>query len=50
MVSSGNGAWLHFDYVPGESSVREGAAEVTGKICVIGAELKEDNLKTLFAQ
>ena len=46
MVSSGNGAWLHFDYVPGESSVRE----VTGKICVIGAELKEDNLKTLFAQ
>ena len=50
MVSSGNGVWLHFDYVPGESSVREGAAEVTGKICVIGAELKEDNLKTLFAQ
>ena len=50
MVPSGNGAWLHFDYVPGESSVREGAAEVTGKICVIGAELKEDNLKTLFAQ
>ncbi len=50
MVSSENGSWLHFDYVPGESSVREGAAEVTGKICVIGAELKEDNLKTLFAQ
>ena len=50
MVSSGSGAWLHFDYVPGEGSVREGAAEVTGKICVIGSELKEDNLKALFAQ
>lgn len=50
MVSSGDGTWLNFDYVPGESNVRVGAAEVTGKICVIGAELKEDNLKALFSK
>ncbi len=34
MVSAGDGTWLNFDYVPGESNVRTGAAEVTGKICV----------------
>jgi G3E family GTPase len=48
MVPAGDGTWINFDYVPGESNVRKGTAEVTGKICVIGAELKEDNLKTLF--
>lgn len=48
MVPAGDGTWLNFDYVPGESNVRAGAAEVTGKICVIGAQLNEDNLKTLF--
>lgn len=48
MVSTGSGKWLNFDYVPGESNVREGTAEVTGKICVIGADLNEENLKTLF--
>ena len=50
MVSAGYGTWLNFDYVPGESNVRTGAAEVTGKICVIGAQLKEENLKALFAK
>lgn len=50
MVSAGDGKWLHFDYVPGESNVRAGAAEVTGKICVIGAQLNEEHLKTLFAK
>ena len=48
MVSAGDGTWLNFDYVPGEGNVRTGAAEVTGKICVIGAQLNEENLKTLF--
>lgn len=48
MVPVGDGTWLNFDYVPGESNVRTGAAEVTGKICVIGAQLNEENLKTLF--
>ena len=50
MVSAGDGTWLNFDYVPGESNVRTGAAEVTGKICVIGAQLNEEHLKTLFAK
>lgn len=40
--------FIHFDYVPGECEVRDGAAEVTGKICVIGSELKEDAIRTLF--
>lgn len=48
MVPAGDGTWLNFDYVPGESNVRTGSAEVTGKICVIGAQLNEENLKTLF--
>ncbi len=50
MVSAGDGTWLNFDYVPEESNVRAGAAEVTGKICVIGAQLNEENLKALFAK
>lgn len=50
MVSAGDGTWLNFDYVPGESNVRAGVAEVTGKICVIGAQLNEEHLKTLFAK
>lgn len=50
MVPSGNGSWLNFDYVPGESNVRAGAPEVTGKICVIGSKLNEDNLKELFSR
>ena len=41
-------AWLHFDYVPEEPDVREGSAAVTGRLCVIGCKLHEDELKTLF--
>ena len=48
MVPSNDGTWIYFDYVPGESDVREGKPDVTGKICVIGSNLKEDNLKQLF--
>ncbi len=42
--------FIHFDYVPGESEIRDGSAEYTGKICVIGSELKEDALKELFSK
>lgn len=49
MVPSADGSWIHFDYVPGESEVRTGAPDVTGKFCVIGSELKEDALEKLFA-
>lgn len=48
MVPSGDGTWIYFDYVPGESNVREGKPDVTGKICVIGSKLQEENLKQLF--
>ncbi len=48
VVPSADGSWIEFDYVPGEADVREGAADVTGKFCVIGSELKQDNLQKLF--
>ena len=48
IVQSTDGEWLHFDYVPGESEIRTGAASYTGQICVIGAELKKDKLAELF--
>ncbi len=47
MVGAENGSWIYFDYVPGESNIRAGAPCVTGKICIIGANLNEDNLKKL---
>ena len=48
IVAGMDGKWLHFDYVPGEVEVRTGAAGVTGRLCVIGAELKENALTSLF--
>ena len=48
MVPAVDGTWIFYDYVPEETDIRAGAAQVTGKICVIGAELKEDKLKELF--
>ncbi|MEG0779004.1 MAG: GTP-binding protein, partial [Oscillospiraceae bacterium] len=49
IVPTAGGTWLHFDYVPEEHEVRLGAAAYTGRLCVIGAELKEDKLAELFA-
>ena len=43
-----DGGWIHFDFVPGEENVRMGGAAVTGKLCVIGAQLAEADLKKLF--
>ena len=43
-----DGQWLYFDYVPGEPDIRRGAPGVTGRICVIGSQLKEDKLQVLF--
>ena len=48
IVAGTDGRWLHFDYVPGEVEVRNGPAGVTGRLCVIGAELKEEALASLF--
>ena len=47
IVPSTNG-WLQFDLTPGEYEIREGAADYTGRLCVIGSELKEDDLLKLF--
>jgi len=43
-----DGTWIHFDYVPEEYSVRQGGADVTGKLCVIGSELDEKGVAQLF--
>ena len=43
-----DGTWMYFDLVPGEYEVRDGKADFTGRICVIGSELKEEELKKLF--
>ncbi len=48
IVSAGDGAWLHFDYVPEEHQVRTGPADYTGRLCVIGGKLDEAGLKALF--
>ena len=48
VVPATDGTWIEFDYVPGEADVRSGAADVTGKICVIGSGLNEDKLEQLF--
>ena len=48
IVAAIEGGWIHFDYVPGEANVRNGAAAVTGKLCVIGSQLVEDRIAMLF--
>ena len=48
IVSGENGAWIEFDYVPEEHDIRAGHPDYTGRLCVIGAELKEDKLAELF--
>ena len=49
IVASEEGEWYHFDLVPGEYEVRRGAADYTGRICVIGSKLDEAGLRGLFA-
>jgi len=48
MVPSDDNTWIYFDLVPGEYEIREGAPEYTGRLCVIGTNLKEQELETLF--
>ncbi len=43
-----DGTWIHFDYVPEESNVRTGSADITGKLCVIGSKLDEAGVAALF--
>ena len=48
MLPTQEGKWMFFDLVPEEYEIRDGEPEITGRICVIGAKLKEDALKELF--
>ena len=48
IIACTDGGWIHFDYVPGEQNVRMGSADVTGKLCVIGAQLQEEKVAGLF--
>lgn len=48
IVPCDDGSWIHFDYIPGEIDIRKGSASYTGRLCVIGSKINEDNLKELF--
>ena len=48
VAAADGGQWLHYDFVPEEHQVRRGPADYTGRICVIGSQLKEDKLSHLF--
>lgn len=48
MVESEDGGWIYFDMVPGEYELRDGEPDYTGRLCVIGTELKEDKIAELF--
>ena len=42
IIESTDGRWIHFDYIPGESDVRFGRADVIGRLCVIGSHLNKE--------
>ena len=48
IVPGTDGKWYHFDLTPGEYEIREGASDITGRLCVIGSKLKEDDIAKLF--
>ena len=48
MLPAPDGTWLYFDLTPGEYEIREGSPEYTGRLCVIGSDLKEEELKKAF--
>ncbi len=48
MLPTPEGSWLYFDLTPGEYEIREGSPDYTGRLCVIGADLKEDALREAF--
>ena len=48
IVPAVEGEWIHFDFVPGQSEIRRGPADYTGRLCVIGADLDTDRIEDLF--
>ena len=49
IVASSDGSWFEFDMVPEETEIRDHSADYTGRICVIGTDLKKDDLAKLFS-
>ena len=48
IVENADGGWIHYDYVPGCPDVRDGGADIIGRICVIGSKIDEHKLEELF--
>ncbi len=48
IIPAQDGSWIHFDMVPEEYDIRTGAADITGKLCVIGSKLDEAGIAALF--
>ena len=48
ILQNAAGEWFQFDYVPGESEIRRGSADYTGRLCVIGANLNKDAIRALL--
>jgi G3E family GTPase len=48
MLPAEDGTWIYFDMVPEETEIRQGAPEYTGRLCVIGSQMKEEKLADLF--
>ena len=48
IVPCADGGWIHFDFVPGEENVRLGSADIIGKLCVIGSQLDESGVASVF--
>ena len=48
IIAANDGTWIHFDMVPEEIDIRTGSAAITGKLCVIGAQLDEKGVAALF--
>ena len=47
-IVAGDGCWYHFDYTPGDGEIRKGSSATTGRLCVIGSNINEDALNSLF--
>ena len=47
-IVAGADCWLHFDYIPGQIDIRKGSPSYTGRLCVIGAKIDEEELKEMF--
>ena len=48
MIPAEDGTWIYFDLVPGEYELRQGTPDVTGRLCVIGTELKTEEIEKVF--